>query len=493
MLPVNKIHIVIIDDDEDDFLIIRDYIREIEGIDFIIDWCPDYDSAIEKIRAKEYDLYFVDYRLDYKTGLELLQQVHAASIDQPIVLLTGKGSKDIDVKAMEYGATDYLVKSDLSSEKIERCIRYSLDRAAALKELRARENKYRNLFEGSKDAVFIADENLCLIETNQAAVKLFGVLQKELVSKSLFDFIKKEEHRNKINDGLKEGKKISDIEIEIESTGVFPCLLSVSFLEDGNNRPLLHCILHDISNMKKAEVANLQAQKLTANERLMRTLAHEIRNPLNNISLSIDHLQLHLPEDEKQTRLMEILQRNTVRINQIITELLDLTKPQELRFEDLSLQEVLDESIAMANDRISLQRINLQKAYPQEPIKISADKRKLSIAFSNILINAIEAMETNKGELLISLSDVPNGYSISIKDNGKGIPEEFMPKLFEPFSSLKQNGIGLGLATSYSIIQSHKGSVQVESKPNQGTNFIIHFNKNSEKKRAESIALSLHD
>src|SRR5258705_13984535 len=105
MLPMNKIHIAIIDDDEDDFLIIRDYIREIEGIDFIIDWCPEYDAAIEKIRAKEYDLYFVDYRLAYKTGLELLQQVNAASIDQPIVLLTGKGSKDIDVKAMEYGAT----------------------------------------------------------------------------------------------------------------------------------------------------------------------------------------------------------------------------------------------------------------------------------------------------------------------------------------------------------------------------------------------------
>jgi PAS domain S-box-containing protein len=483
---------MIIDDDEDDFLIIRDYINEIEGKDFIIDWCPDFDSGVEKIRAKKYDLYFVDYRLDFKTGLELLQQVNAASIDQPIVLLTGKGSKDIDVKAMEYGATDYLVKSDLTNEKIERCIRYALDRAAYLKQLRARENKYRNLFESSKDAVFITDENFCFMEVNQAAINLFGVQQKELTGKSLFDFIKKDEHRNKIGDRLRDGKKISNIEIEIESTNVVPCLLSVSFLEDPGDRRLLHCILHDISNMKKAEIANLQAQKLAANERLMRTLAHEIRNPLNNIGLSIDHLQFQLAGDEKQNRLLDILQRNTVRINHIITELLDLTKPQELRFEDLSLQEILDESIAMANDRISLQRINLQKAYPQDPVKISADKRKLSIAFSNILINAIEAMETNRGELSISLSDKPSGYSISIKDNGKGIPEEFMSKLFEPFSTLKQNGIGLGLATSFSIIQSHKGSVQVESKPNEGTNFIIHFNKNSEKKRAESIAFSLH-
>src|ERR1041385_4150550 len=154
ILQMNKIHIVIIDDDEDDFQIIRDYINEIEGKDFIVDWCPDYDVAVEKIKEQTADLYFVDYRLDHSTGLELLREVNAGSIDQPIVLLTGKGSKDIDIKAMEYGATDYLVKSDLSSEKIERCIRYSLDRADAIKELRTRENKYRNLFEGSKDAVF---------------------------------------------------------------------------------------------------------------------------------------------------------------------------------------------------------------------------------------------------------------------------------------------------------------------------------------------------
>src|SRR5258705_1265632 len=195
MLPMNKIHIVIIDDDEDDFLIIRDYIKEIEGKEFIIDWCPDYDSAVERIRARDCDLYFVDYRLDYKTGLELLQQVQATSIDQPIILLTGKGSKDIDVKAMHYGATDYLVKSDLTTEKLERCIRYALDRAAYLKQLRARENKYRNLFESSKDAVFIADENFCFIEINQAAINLFDRQQKELIGKSLFDFIKKDEHK----------------------------------------------------------------------------------------------------------------------------------------------------------------------------------------------------------------------------------------------------------------------------------------------------------
>ena len=100
--------------------------------------------------------------------------------DSPIVLLTGKGNKAIDIKAMQSGATDYLVKSDLNAEKLERCIRYSLDRAESLRELKARENKYRNLFKGSRDAVFIADKNLFFTECNQATSFLFGFENGEL-------------------------------------------------------------------------------------------------------------------------------------------------------------------------------------------------------------------------------------------------------------------------------------------------------------------------
>src|SRR4030095_3290146 len=133
-----------------------------------------YRSALEKIRDQSYHIYFVDYRLGNETGLELLQEATAMECDRPIVLLTGKGNKAIDIKAMQSGATDYLVKSDLNAEKLERCIRYSLDRAESLRELKERENKYRNLFEGSKDAVFISDKSLFFTECNDAASLLFG-------------------------------------------------------------------------------------------------------------------------------------------------------------------------------------------------------------------------------------------------------------------------------------------------------------------------------
>jgi signal transduction histidine kinase len=239
----------------------------------------------------------------------------------------------------------------------------------------------------------------------------------------------------------------------------------------------VHGIIHDITNIKKAEIANLQAQKLAANERLMRLLAHEIRNPLNNINLSIDHFELPFVDTAKQKNLVDIIKRNCTRINQSITELLNLTKSGELIFQKHSLQEILNESISTASDRISLQKIRVEKRFPDLPMEIAADKPKLKIAFANILINAIEAMETRKGELAVSMSESSDNYTVSIRDNGVGIPEENLPKLSEPYFTLKKNGIGLGLAASYSIIQSHKARIQVESKLNEGTNFIISFNK----------------
>ena len=475
MLNVKDIRIVIIDDDEDDYFLIADYIKGIEGSNFIIDWCNNYQEAIQKINAREYDIYFIDYRLGSHTGLELLQDINQGEFYDPVVLLTGKGNKDIDIKAMESGATDYLIKSELTTEKLERCIRYSLNRADDLKELKDRENKYRNLFENSKDAVFIADSSLVLTEVNHAASLLFLYNVNQLIKRNLFDFIRDDPQKNILYELFKTKDNINDLPVEIENSAgeIRACLLSLSFLKDKDEQ-LIHGILHDITNIKKAEMANLQAQKLSANERLMRTLAHEIRNPLNNILLSVDHFTLPYDESvDSQKNLVAIMQRNCIRINHIITELLNLTKPLELTFQNHSLQEILDESITLTMDRINLQKVIVHKHYPEFPLAISANRSKLVIAFTNILINAIEAMETGKGELFVAISASPNNYIVSIKDNGRGIPAEYLQKLFEPFFTLKKNGIGLGLPASYSIIQSHKGDIRVESQVNKGTQFII--------------------
>ena len=168
----SPVQILVVDDDEDDFLIIRDYMHKIEGHEFVIDWCSAYDAAAKKISDGKYQLYFVDYRLGAKTGLELIEESIRNNCEEPFILLTGNGNLTLDRKAMKTGAVDYLVKGELSTEKLERCIRYSLERAASLKALRSSERKFRNIFERSKDIVFIADQNLRFTEVNDASYNM---------------------------------------------------------------------------------------------------------------------------------------------------------------------------------------------------------------------------------------------------------------------------------------------------------------------------------
>ncbi|HEY0091070.1 MAG TPA: response regulator, partial [Flavobacterium sp.] len=121
-----SIRILIIDDDEDDFFITSEYLRLIQEYRLTINWCYKFSDAVEHVRNRGYDLYFVDYRLGAKTGLDFLKEAVRFGCEEPIVLLTGKGNKEIDIEAMQTGATDYLNKTDLNTDKLERCIRYSL-------------------------------------------------------------------------------------------------------------------------------------------------------------------------------------------------------------------------------------------------------------------------------------------------------------------------------------------------------------------------------
>src|SRR5258708_29735630 len=178
--------ILIVEDDEDDYLIIDACIKDIPDKEFRIDWCYNYDDALQRIRESQYDIYFVDYLLGERTGLELVREAIAWGCEDPLVLLTGIGNRDVDVQAMTIGAVDYLVKSEINTEKLERCIRYALERSAYIKALKVNERKFRNIFERSKDAVFLADDRLFFKDVNGATCDLFKFGKEDLLDLSLY-------------------------------------------------------------------------------------------------------------------------------------------------------------------------------------------------------------------------------------------------------------------------------------------------------------------
>jgi PAS domain S-box-containing protein len=474
----NKIsaRILIIDDDEDDFFITSEYIRQIEEYDLVIDWCYKFTEAVQHLKNHSYDIYFVDYRLGAKTGLDFLREAVQLGVEEPIILLTGKGNKDVDIEAMQMGATDYLIKTDLTVDKLERCIRYSLERTSYLKALRANERKYRSIFELSKDAVFIADKMLAFKDFNHATSDLLGYQKDELLTKTVYDFIPDELQQNLLQKMLYEEGEVNDLELEFQpSQGERKtCIFSLTAPLDSTGHIYYQGLIHDITNLRKAEKANLMVEKLGATGRLVRTLAHEVRNPLNNINMSVEQLA-HSPETQESELFLDIIQRNSKRIGDLITELLDSARPSDLVFEKSTLQSIMDESIAEALDRITLQRINMQIRYCNEPCWVMANKEKLKIAFLNIIINGVEAMTANKGELDVDIETSGIVHRIIIRDNGCGIPEENLSRLFEPYFTSKRNGMGLGLAATLNILQSHKAHIDLSSAVGEGTTFVITF------------------
>ncbi|HEY9176526.1 MAG TPA: ATP-binding protein [Flavipsychrobacter sp.] len=476
-LQDNKINLLLIDDDEDDFIILSDYLKDIPSLHVKVDWCSDYHEALQHMCSRKYDIYLIDYRLGIKSGLDLLSEAINNNCEEPVIMLTGFGNYEIDNQAMRLGAADYLIKSDLSWEKIERSIRYALERTATLKLIRESERKYRSVFEKSRDVIFIGDEQLIITDINNELFRMLEYTQEECVGKmSLYDFLSSEADKEHLQKTLLEVGEIDDWEVVLNSKSgeKKSCYFSAVKQTDIAGNIYVQGIIHDITNLKKSEKATLQAEKSALVGRLVQTLAHEVRNPLNNISLSLEQIESTGENTELQPYI-SIIDRNAKRINALITELLQVSKPAEVALHRVTIQQVIDDVVAESLDRITLKKIELDLDHPDTPLYISGNRKMLAVAILNIVINALEAMDEGNGHLSIRAFPKNDLVVLAIKDNGCGISEEHIAHLFEPYFTSKRNGMGLGLASSLNVLQAHKAEVEVSSLQNEGTIFTLTF------------------
>jgi signal transduction histidine kinase len=298
---------------------------------------------------------------------------------------------------------------------------------------------------------------------------------------SLYDLFARKEAAEQLRDRLSQTGEVEDLEVELITRNKErrTCILSISWQVYSSGETYIQGIIHDITNLKRIERATFQIEKLRSTATLLRTLAHEVRNPLTNINLSVEQLKPEMDSEEANIYL-DIIARNCGRIDGLISELLDLSRPAEISLQRTRLQEVIDNTLAAASDRISLKNIRLELVYPEKPAFVMADKEKLRIAFLNILINAVEAVPAQSGVIAITIrEEAPQQYKVSISDNGGGIPEENISRIFEPYFTSKTNGFGLGLAATWNILQSHRAGIDVSSQIGEGTSFQLTFEQAS--------------
>jgi signal transduction histidine kinase len=234
--------------------------------------------------------------------------------------------------------------------------------------------------------------------------------------------------------------------------------------------------------LEELNIANRQLnerksiEKFASTGRIARMIAHEVRNPLTNIGLANDQLKEFVERNEEGTMLLNMIKKNGERINHLVSDLLNATRFAELNKAEFSINDLMEDVVVITKDQITLNTLKIEKYYSSKSCRVFGDAEKLKIAFLNIFVNAIEAVEPGKGIIKVTTFLAPgNMCSVKINDNGIGMSQEIISKLFEPFFTNKNKGGGLGLTNAQNIIFNHGGNVDVESMPGSGSTITVNL------------------
>lgn len=237
-------------------------------------------------------------------------------------------------------------------------------------------------------------------------------------------------------------------------------------------------MIDGVSKIREMEARLSRAERAAIVGRLTSAVAHEIKNPLNYINLTIDHLRAQfLPEDPEKrqifARLTGQIKAEVGRINRRIIEFLGYASPSRLEMKPLNIGAVVEESFGMVKQQAAEQGVKTEIIREGDLPTVAGDMEALRSVFTNLMINALQAFERGEGSLTIKLEVQQETVRIEITDSGRGIPPDHLSQIFEPYFSTKETGTGLGLAIVKKAVEDHGGTVGVESKLGEGTTFTV--------------------
>lgn len=271
------------------------------------------------------------------------------------------------------------------------------------------------------------------------------------------------------------GKKVNGKEFDKKELELLSLLLGQAAFA------IEHASLYEIQRDRLKRM--YRTDRLAVLGELAAGAAHEIKNPLTSIRSTIQYLSNDFDVGSEKGQMMHELLNETERINKIVQGLLSFARPSELNSMEVNLEQLINQTLLLVNNTLKKQRIEVEFEYFTEQTTIMGDAEQLKQVCLNIILNAVEAMKENDEShprtLYISIEegtliDVRSRYLlISFEDTGKGIDEEDIENVFNPFFTTKEEGTGLGLAICFGIINRHKGELEVRSTLGKGTCFTI--------------------
>ena len=364
---------------------------------------------------------------------------------------------------------------EAANKKLEEEI---FQRKQAQEQLIESEERYRTLFEDSRDAIYITDAQGRFVDVNESFLGLFGCTREELVGRTFGCFVEPVISSDFLKE-LEEKGSVKNFEVQLRKKDgtVMDCLVTAATRKADNGTILRRQgIVRDVTEQKISQELLLHAKKMDALSSLAGGIAHEIRNPLA-ISSSAAQLLIddEVPEPfrkECAKKIVSGIQRASVIIENLLTLVRPLTKFDTMTLDLVSLVREKENSLL---NHAKGQGVQVVFSFYPEPLVVKGNASLLTQVLMNLFMNAFAAMKENGGTLSTSVGKSGADALVIVSDTGHGILDEHLDKVFDPFftGAPRSKGSGLGLSISYSIVKQHSGNIRVSSAPGKGTTFTV--------------------
>ena len=323
--------ILLIEDDEDDYMITQALLSKAQSIDCDLDWAQSYDEGIEAIVSNTYDACLVDYRLGAQTGLDLLEEVNRrGGVPTPIILLTGQGDLEVDLHAMQAGAADYLSKDEIDAPLLERSIRYAVER----KEAEQRIREQAQLLDKARDAIMAYDMEGRVVYWNKSAERLTGWSEDEMMGETARERLYAAEQQDKLRSCydtmMEEGEWTGELDLQSKDGDELIVESRWTLVRNSAGEPKHVLVINtDITERKRLESQFLRSQRMESIGRLVGGIAHDLGNLLVPILLGVKVLTRRFGDDPKAERTLSMIQKSAERGSDMVEQVLAFARGVE--------------------------------------------------------------------------------------------------------------------------------------------------------------------
>ena len=337
-----------------------------------------------------------------------------------------------------------------------------------------RENM-NSVMAGLEDGLLLFTRDARAVMVSPAAEKFLGAPASEFLGRRVTDIFPT---GHPLRDALHiEGDELSEITAEADlqsSEGPRRVNVSVQAIQEAGERIGALVTLRDLDSLESIGTQLRVSERLAALGRITAGVAHEVKNPLNSMRLWLENLKesLSYDGDGPAQQAVQVLDKEIDRLDQVVKRFLDFTRPMDVRLEATQLADLLTEVLEIAKPQLQKSNIQIAQLLPIDVPEVYVDRALLKQAVLNLVLNAAEAMP-NGGQLRLVLSRRGEMAEITVGDTGNGIPQENKQKIFQLFFTTRPGGSGIGLASTFRIVQLHNGSIDFTSEVGRGTTFRI--------------------